>query len=60
MLYAIKKIRESNGLDPKGYRREGALKDVDMAELAILDAAKELGVDLGADREGRLDVSDSG
>jgi hypothetical protein len=32
----------------------------EFAESAILDAARALGIDLGADRPGKLDVSDAG
>ena len=57
LRWAIKNIREGHGLDPKGYKREGAMDSPEFAECGILDAAKLLGIDLGADRPGKLDVS---
>jgi hypothetical protein len=57
LRWAIKNIRESHGFDPKGYKPEGALDCPQFAECGILDAAKILGIDLGADRPGKLDVS---
>lgn len=58
MRYAIKKIRLGSGIDPKGY--DNIKREIDAAEYAesaILDAAKALGIHLGADRAGQLDVS---
>jgi hypothetical protein len=56
---AIKNIRKGAGLDLKGYnylKREGDWAEY--AEDSILSAARDLGIDLGADRPGKLDVSD--
>jgi len=36
------------------------MEDPDFAESGILDAARKLGIDLGADRPGKLDVSNEG
>jgi hypothetical protein len=58
LLWAIKNIRLASNLDPKGYKREGPLENPQFAEIAILKAAKNMGIDLGADREGKLDVSE--
>lgn len=60
LRYAIKKIRQGHKLDPKGYDREGAMDCPEFAESGILDAARALGIDLGADRPGKLDVSNEG
>ena len=57
LRWAINHIRKGHGLDPKGYKREGPMDDPEFAEQGILDAAKNLGIDLGADRPGKLDVS---
>lgn len=55
--WAIRHIREASDLDPKGYHRSGPMDNPEFAETGILDAAKALGIDLGADRAGMLDVS---
>lgn len=57
LRWAIKHIRLGHSLDLKGYKRPGAMDDPEFAEAGILDAAKQLGIDLGADRPGKLDVS---
>jgi hypothetical protein len=57
LRWAIKNIREASGLDPKGYKGEGELECPQFAEAGILDAARDLGIDLGANRPGVLDVS---
>lgn len=57
LRWAIKHIRLGHQLDPKGYQRPGPMDDPAFAEAGILDAAKTLGIDLGADRAGKLDVS---
>lgn len=61
LRYAIKKIRSGGGLDLKGY--DNLNRQIDAAEYAegaILDAAMQLGIHLGADRAGQLDVSNEG
>lgn len=60
LLWAIKHIRQGHDLDLKGYRIDGPMTDPHFAESGILSAAKELGIDLGADRLGKLDVSQAG
>jgi len=57
---AINHIRIGHGLDPKGYVRSGPMDHPEFAEQCILDAAKDIGIDLGADWSGRLDVSNEG
>jgi hypothetical protein len=57
LKWAIKHIRLANCMDPKGYERPGPMDDAEFAESGILGAAKHLGIDLGADRPGILDVS---
>lgn len=42
------------------FKHEGLVDDVYMVESVILDAAKCIGLDLGAARVGELDVSDAG
>jgi hypothetical protein len=61
LRWAIKHIRLGHGRSLKGGdERPGPMEDPDFAESGILDAAKQLGIDLGADRPGKLDVSDAG
>jgi hypothetical protein len=61
LRYAISKIRDGSKLDRKGY--ESFKRESDWAEYSeggILDAARTLGIELGADRPGKLDVSNDG
>ena len=60
LRWAIKHIRLGHKLDPKGSDRPGPMEDPDFAEAGIIDAAITLGIDLGSDRPGKLDVSDAG
>ena len=60
LLWAIKMIREGHGLDPNGYKHEGPMDSPQFAENGILNAARVLGIDLGAPRYGMLDVSNAG
>ena len=60
LRYAIRKIRQGHKLDLKGYKRDGAMECPDFAESGILDAAKALGINLGAESPGDLDVSNDG
>lgn len=58
LKHAIRKIRQGANLELRGY--DNLTRDTDAAELAegsILNAAKTLGIDLGADAPGILDVS---
>ena len=60
LLYSIKKIRDGAGLDRKGYDHLKRTSDwAEYSENAILTAARDLGIHLGADHPGKLDVSDS-
>jgi hypothetical protein len=59
LLHAIRKIRDGANLDLKGYDYLGRVCDwASIAENDILEAAGSLGIDLGASRPGKLDVSD--
>jgi hypothetical protein len=61
LRYAIKNIRDGAKLDRKGYDNLKRESDwAEYSESAILDAARKLGIDLGADRPGKLDVSNAG
>lgn len=58
LRYAIANIRTGAGLDKKGYRAvERPLDWAEYAEGGILDAAKSMGLHLGAEEPGKLDVS---
>jgi hypothetical protein len=59
LIYAIRHIRDMAGLPYTKYQRDGMLTDADHAQKGILDAAKSLGVDLGAEWGNELDVSES-
>lgn len=56
LMWAIKCIRETAKLPLEPRKTEVGMEPPDFAEQAILDAAKALGIDLGAERYGRLDV----
>lgn len=56
LLWAIRCIREQAQLPLESHRREGKMEPPQFAEQGILDAAKTLGIDLGAARFGQLDV----
>lgn len=60
LLWAIKEVRLCAGLDLKGYSIEGPMENPHFAEDAILEAAQTLGIDLGSESPGKLDVSDNG
>lgn len=60
MRWAICNIRRGAGLDLKGYKIEGPMGEAHFAEAAVLDAARDLAINLGAERPGKLDVSDAG
>ena len=55
--YAIRHIRELANLPMGKYARDGALASADHAQKGILDAAKALGIDMGAEWGHQLDVS---
>lgn len=54
---AIRHIRKLEGLPMAPYKRDGALTGADFAQKAILDAAKSLGIDMGAEWGNVLDLS---
>ena len=57
-LHAISKIRKQSDLSLSGYDAWNRVSDnAEYAEGDILDAAKELGIDLGATRPGKLNVT---
>lgn len=58
LCWAIKHIRLGHNLDPKGYKRPGPMDNPEFAEEGILNAARSLGIDLGTDTAGKLDVSE--
>lgn len=60
LRYAIKAHRKAHNLPMNRFKHEGLVDDVYMVESVILDAAKCIGLDLGAARVGELDVSDAG
>lgn len=60
MLWAILSIRQSAGLDPKGYQIENSMTKAHFAETAILRAASDLHIDLGGENAGDIDVSNAG
>ena len=60
MRCAIRHIREGHGLDLKGRARVGASTSPEFAEAGILNAAAALGIDLGSDHPGVIDVSNAG
>ena len=57
LRWSIRSIRLQAGLEPKGYTKEGPMEAPQFAESGILRAARALGIDLGSENEGELDVS---
>lgn len=55
--YSIRHIRALAGLPMGKYQRDGLLTPADHAQKGILDAAKALGIDMGAEWGNDLDVS---
>jgi hypothetical protein len=59
LRHAIRKIRPGANFDLAGYDWAKARTPwAEYAEDAILNAARDLGIDLGASNPGKLDVSD--
>jgi hypothetical protein len=59
LRHAIKNIRAGAGFDLTGYDwTKTSTPWAEYAEDAILNAARDLGIDLGASKPGKLDVSD--
>lgn len=56
--HAIRHIRELAKRPLTPYNRNGELRHEDYAMKGIIDAAKMLGIDLGADWGNELDVTD--
>ena len=56
LIHALKHIRQLAGLPLDRYHHEGPLENADFAQKAILDAAKEVGIDLGAEWGDQLDL----
>jgi hypothetical protein len=56
LIYSIRNIREMAGLPLDKYKKSGPLDPVDHAQKGILDAAKVLGIDMGAEWGDQLDV----
>lgn len=50
LRWALKSIRESAALPLDCYERHGPLEKVDFAQMAIIEAAESMGIDLGASR----------
>ncbi|WP_409286869.1 hypothetical protein [Pseudomonas guariconensis] len=59
MRFAIKTIRQMGGKALEGGDSTVAMTKACHAEQAILDAARLIGVDLGAARSGHLDVREA-
>lgn len=57
---AARNVRELAGLPLGPYKHEGQMGSAQLAECWILDAAKYVGIDLGAERFGQLDLRDPG
>jgi len=57
LLNAIKNIRLQACRATTGYKNSGMMDYAEHAEAQIIDAALSLGIDLGSDRPGELDVS---
>ena len=57
-IYAIRSIRDLANLPHGKYQRQGMMQPADHAQKGILDAAKALGIDLGAEWGEDLDVSE--
>jgi hypothetical protein len=58
--YALKNVRKAAGLPLDKYQRDGALTPADHAQKGIIEGAKALGIDLGADWGNEIDLRDNG
>ena len=56
MLYAIQMIRQIANLPMDKYEQEIPMSDADVAQQRVVDAAKAMGLDLGAERANELDL----
>ncbi|WEN13665.1 hypothetical protein PY254_10445 [Rhodanobacter sp. AS-Z3] len=59
LRYAIMSIRKQAGLPLTPHKHDGPMETAQFAEKALLDVAGEIGIDMGADWPGKLDVSDA-
>ena len=57
--YALQNVRKAAGLPLDKYKNDGLLPPADHAQKGIIDGAKALGVDLGADWGHELDLRGS-
>ncbi len=58
LMGALVSIRKMNNLPLTPYEREGSLEHSDHAQKAIIEGAKSLGINLGADWGNKLDLSE--
>ena len=54
--YAMKKARELGGFPLEPHKREGAMTDACFLEAALIDLARDIGIDIGARQRGQLDL----
>lgn len=59
-IYALRSIRHLAGLPLDKYEQEGPLTHVDFAQQGILQAARNLGIDMGAEWGNELDLREEG
>jgi hypothetical protein len=58
LLWAMKHIRLASGRPLDRHSRDCAMDSADFAQAGIMDAAKALGLDLGADCAEQIDLRD--
>ena len=59
LRYAIRNVRKQAGLPLEPHKGDVIMGPPQFAEAAILEAARHMGIDLGAQRHGQLDVRDA-
>jgi len=59
LRHAIRQVRTQAGLPLEPHKGDVIMGPPQFAEAAILDAARYMGIDLGAQRHGMLDVRDA-
>ena len=59
LRHAIRNVRKQAGLPLEPYKGDVIMGPPQHAEAGILDAARYIGIDLGASRWGELDVRDA-
>lgn len=58
--YAMQSIRKQAGLPLEPFSRPtGVMTDAEHAEMALLDLAENLGIDLGGKRPGQIDLREA-